>query len=148
MKIQLTIAVLENIINQAKTQAGFDSSLSTTVEIALINESDTHLGCDQVGVTLKSGFQDANGKWLNIHCALPKSKEVESLGKLLANEQSFIYHSHYEAAKNNRPTPNFSFSEGKIDGLRQALFSHGLTGDMIDALQWDFQDRTGQTKAA
>ncbi len=148
MKIQLTIDTLKKIIHQAEIQAGFDSSLSTTVEIALINECDTHTGSDQVGVKIKSGFQECDGKWLNIYCALPEAREVERLGKLLAVEQSIIYHGEFEAQQASRQKPDYGFNWGKIDGLRQALFSHGLTSGAIDALQWNFQDRTGQTKAA
>jgi hypothetical protein len=61
-KIQTTVEVLEKIIDAAKRAQKRDDSLSTTLELEVTHECDTHLGSDMVGVTLKSAYQECNGE--------------------------------------------------------------------------------------
>jgi len=67
MKIQTTIDILERIVNAAKEARKYDDSLSLTIEIEQISETDLHLGSDHIGVILKSTYQECNGKVIFNH---------------------------------------------------------------------------------
>lgn len=59
--ITISIKDLELIIELAKRAKSTDSSLSETVELSLIKESDTHLGSDMLEVWLKSSYSECVG---------------------------------------------------------------------------------------
>lgn len=67
MKIQLSINKLEHLIKLAKAAKLKDESLSSTLQIELISDSDTHLGDDHIGVTVKSGYAECNGTLIYAH---------------------------------------------------------------------------------
>jgi hypothetical protein len=67
MKYQVSIEMLERIVKNAKSAKAKDSSLSNTVELDFVRDSHTHLGTDQVGAWLKSGYAECNGELLFNH---------------------------------------------------------------------------------
>jgi hypothetical protein len=58
MKIQITLKDLEQIIQIAKKRKNNDSSLSETIELVKVHDSETHCGNDSIEVNLKSGFAE------------------------------------------------------------------------------------------
>jgi hypothetical protein len=64
MKLQLKIEDLKKIIFEAESRANVDTSLSSTVQISLVSQNDTHLGSDRVEVSLKSIFQECENQHL------------------------------------------------------------------------------------
>ena len=62
MKIQATIAQLEQIVDAAKRAKKTDSSLSDTLTLESTRECDTHTGADMIAATLKSGYQECDGQ--------------------------------------------------------------------------------------
>ena len=68
MKIQLTINDLEQIIALAKHEKKFDASLSSTIELYILSQTDTHNGSDSFIAELKSGFAECNSKHLLTSC--------------------------------------------------------------------------------
>jgi hypothetical protein len=61
-KIQISLDHLRKIIYNAETAKRNDSSLSETLIFELDQETDSHLGSDITRVTLKSGYQECNGR--------------------------------------------------------------------------------------
>lgn len=59
--IQITIPKLKAIIEKAEQAINNDNSLSKTLVIDLISESDTFNGSDCVSVAIKSAYQECNG---------------------------------------------------------------------------------------
>ena len=61
-QIQITLDVLKKIIYNAETNIRLDSSISETLVFELEHSDETHLGTDDIRVTLKSSYQECNGK--------------------------------------------------------------------------------------
>jgi hypothetical protein len=64
---------------------------------------------------------------------------IKSMGEKLAREQSYVFH---QSQKLKKSALDFPFENGKIQGLREGLFSLGCTAEQINAMQWDFEDKT------
>jgi oligoribonuclease NrnB/cAMP/cGMP phosphodiesterase (DHH superfamily) len=60
-KIQISIEKLEQLIQDAKLARTTDNSLSHTLEIKVLKETDTLTGSDDVSVKIISSYQDAQG---------------------------------------------------------------------------------------
>ena len=60
LSIQLSIEELERILAEAKLMRHRDSSLSNTIQLTRIKETDTHNGSDLVTASLKSGYAECN----------------------------------------------------------------------------------------
>lgn len=61
-KIQLTLQQMRAIIDNAENKQKYDCSLSDTVIITVINETDRHTGGDTINAELVSNYQDCNSK--------------------------------------------------------------------------------------
>lgn len=61
MKIQITIEQLEVIINEVINAKASDSSLSSTITLEQVKETDTHLGSDIVRVCVNSNYSECVG---------------------------------------------------------------------------------------
>ena len=61
MKTQLTIQQLEQILIAAKNNKKYDSSLSDTVEITVIKQTDCHAGGDTIRAELLSSYSECMG---------------------------------------------------------------------------------------
>jgi hypothetical protein len=61
MKTQISIEKLERILNAAKEAIKYNSSLSDTIEIVVLQPSDTHCGSDRISVELKSSYSECIG---------------------------------------------------------------------------------------
>jgi len=59
-KLQITIEDLKKIIEEAEVAKKFNASLSNTIEIYLLRETDTHTGSDLISADIKSGYQECN----------------------------------------------------------------------------------------
>ena len=68
MKIQLSINELEQIIALAKHAKSLDSSLSSTIELNILSQTDTHNGSDSFIAGIKSGFAECNSTHLLTSC--------------------------------------------------------------------------------
>lgn len=62
LSIQLSIEELERILSDAKLMRHHDSSLSNTIQLTLIRETDSHNGSDLVAANLKSGYAECDSK--------------------------------------------------------------------------------------
>lgn len=67
MKYQVSIEMLERIVQNAKAAKAKDNSLSNTIELNFVRDGNTHLGTDQVGAWLKSGYAECNGELIFNH---------------------------------------------------------------------------------
>lgn len=67
MDIQLSIEKLEHIIALAKEERKKDNSLSSVLEITLIDSIGTNLGDDHVAVWQHSNYAECSGKLIFNH---------------------------------------------------------------------------------
>jgi hypothetical protein len=64
--LQIKVVDLEKIIKAARTAQRGDGSLSGTLGIRVLKETNTHLGSDVLEVFLKSNYSECVGKQVYI----------------------------------------------------------------------------------
>ena len=62
MKIQMTLSTLQEILDNAREAKKYNTSLSNTVVIELLQECDTHTGNDGISVEQLSDYAECYGK--------------------------------------------------------------------------------------
>lgn len=59
--ISISVETLKALIEEVETLQTMDSSLSSTIEITLIKQCDTHLANDKIECWLKSNYAECIG---------------------------------------------------------------------------------------
>jgi hypothetical protein len=67
MKIQISISMMERIIENAKQAIKNNSSLSSTIELEQVSESDGHITPDHVAARVKVNYSECDGELIFNH---------------------------------------------------------------------------------
>lgn len=67
MKIQISINMLERIVENAKLARRHNKSLSETIELEQVSESDSHLKPDHIAARVKVNYSECDGELIFDH---------------------------------------------------------------------------------